>query len=247
MTALQLLASDSFIRVCKVFADLLHCLASFHGYITGLGVCRYAAIKNSAVIDIVPVDIAINSLLIVARDIGLQTVPVTKVYNVLSSSHWTVTQKQMADGILNALIRSPLATAQRPLSHRTGEISQFEGKLIFYFSELLVAIIMDVVAKIRGKNSRMVKLTLINDTVRKDHTYFCQNSWIFPRKNMDDAVARLSKTDRELFPAIPIVENTHEYFHRYWMSLRELVIGEKTDNNNIKVDEAQMQQKELNE
>ncbi|XP_037031607.1 fatty acyl-CoA reductase 1-like [Bradysia coprophila] len=208
----------------------------------GLGVCRYLPFKEAALLDIVPVDIAINSLLIVAREVGLQgTVPITKVYNLSSAWHWPLTHKQATDCNLKAFIRSPPATALRPFSHRTTEISQFEGKLINYFSEMLFAIIADTIGAIRGRDSRVVRLTRFTQSIREQQTVFYKKSWVFPRKNMDDAVARLSETDRELFPAIPIVKNNDEYFYRYWMSLREMVIGEKPDN----IDEAHRQQKRL--
>ncbi|XP_037033538.1 putative fatty acyl-CoA reductase CG5065 [Bradysia coprophila] len=207
----------------------------------GLGVCRYFPFKEAALVDIVPVDIAINSLLIVAREVGLQAVPVTNVYNVSSTWHWPLTMKQVIDCKLKAFMRSPPATALRPFSRRTTEVSQFEGKLINYFSEMLVAIITDTIAKIRGKNSRVVRLTRFTQSIRDEQADFFKKSWAFPRKNMDDAVARLSERDRELFPAIPIVKCNDEYFYRYWMSLREMVIGEKPDN----IDEAHRQQKRL--
>lgn len=201
--------------------------------------CRYVSIKEPAQADVIPVDMAINSLLIIAREVGLQTVPVTNVYNVTFSSHWPITHKQIADCKLKALIRSPPATALRPFSHKTTEISLFRSKVIDYFSEILFAVVTDTVAAIRGRNSQVVKLTRFIQLIRNEQAGFFQNSWVFPRKNLDDAVARLSKTDRELFPAIAIVKDNDDYFYHHWMSLRELVIGEKPDN----IDEARRRQK----
>ncbi|KAG4074093.1 hypothetical protein HA402_014298 [Bradysia odoriphaga] len=205
----------------------------------GLGICRYFPIKEEAVADIVPVDIATNSLLIVAREIGLQTVPVTNVYNVTSAWHWPLTHKQIADCKLKAIMRSPPVTALRPFSCKTTEISPFKEKMVNYFSELLFANITDTVAMIRGNKRRVVKLTRYIQSVREEQAYFFQHSWVFPRKNMDEAVARLSETDRELFPAISFVKSSDEYFYRYWMSLCEMVIGERPDN----IDEGHRQQK----
>lgn len=201
--------------------------------------CRYIPVKQAALVDIIPVDIAINCLLIVAREGAMQNTPRTNVYNVSSHSYWPLTHTQVADYKVKALLRSPPATALRPFSRRTTEISRFEQQIVNHFSELLFAIVTDAVAKLRGKNSRVVKLTRFMQSIRDEQTRFFQNSWVFPRKNMDAAVARLSKTDRESFPAVPIVKNNDEYFYRYWMSLREMVIGEKPDN----VDEALKQQR----
>lgn len=208
-------------------------------FFTGLGLCRYIPFNEKAVIDVIPVDITINALLIIAREVGLQTVPVTNVYNVTSASHWHFTYKQLAECKVKALMRSPPVTALRPFSHRTSEVSHFKSKVIDYFSEMLFAIVTDTVAAIRGCKSGVVKLTRFIQLIRSEQAIVFLNSWILPRKNLDEAVARLSKTDRELFPAIPIVKDNADYFYHYWMSLRKLVMGEKPDN----IGEARRRQK----
>lgn len=198
--------------------------------ITGLGICRYIPIKEPACLDLVPVDIAINSLLIVAREVGLQATAITGVYNISSALYWGLTHKQIADYKLKVIMRSPPTNALRPFSHRTTEISRFEQNIVNYFSEWGFAIMTDVVARIRGTKSRTLKLTRWIQTIRDEQALFYQNSWIFPRKNMDTAFERLSEDDRKIFPALPIVKDNEEYFYNYWMSLRELVLGDRTDN-----------------
>lgn len=180
-------------------------------------------------VDVIPVDIAINSLLIIAREVGLQAISATGVYNISSAWHWPLTNKHVADGRIKAIIRSPLLTALRPVPRRKTEISRIEQN-VFYYSELLFAIVSDMVAKILGNKSRTLKLTRWVQSVRDEQAIFFESSWIFPRVNMDEAVARLSEEDRNLFPALPIVTDNDEYFYNYWMSLRELIIGEKADN-----------------
>lgn len=169
----------------------------------------------------------------------MQNLPVTSVYNVSSESHWHLTHKQLADSKLNAIMRAPSAAALRPVAHRTTEMSNFEQFVVNYFSELPFAIVMDTIAKIRGRNSRMLKLTRAVQSTRDDQRVFFQNSYFFPRKNMDSAIARLSEEDQKLFPAYPIVNDNDEYFYDYWMSLRELILGEKKET----VDTAQRLQK----
>lgn len=140
--------------------------------------------------DIIPVDIAINCLLIVAREAAMKTAPLTNVYNVSSHSHWPFTHTQVADYKMKAFSRSPPATALRPFSHRTTEISQFEQRVVSYCSELLFAIVTDTVAKIRGKNSEILKLTRFIQSVRDEQASFFQSSWVFPRKNIHEAVTQ---------------------------------------------------------
>ncbi|KAJ6646411.1 Fatty acyl-CoA reductase 1, partial [Pseudolycoriella hygida] len=206
----------------------------------GLGICRYYPLKEAALVDIIPVDISINCLLIIAREIGMKTNPSGTVYNVSSASHWPLTHKHIADWKLKAIKRSPPATALRPVPHTTTEISQFQQKLL-NFSEFSFAVVMDLMERIRGNKRRIMKLTRFIQSIRDEQASFYQNSWVFPRRNMDDAVARLSDEDRKLLPAVPIVKDTEEYFYNYWMSLREMVIGESPNN----IDAAQRRQKRL--
>lgn len=196
----------------------------------GLGLWRYAPHTDTAYADFVPVDIVVNSLLIVAREVALQTIPVQNVYNVTSTSHWPITFKEFADKQVKAFIRSPPANALRPFTHQTKELSLIQQNMRKFFSELPYAIVAQAISNIKWKKSHVLNTTKKIQSIRDDHFIFYRRSFYFPRKNMDTAFFRLSREDQQLFPAIPVVPNNDEYFYNYWMSVRELLLGESADN-----------------
>ncbi|XP_064599994.1 fatty acyl-CoA reductase 1-like [Liolophura sinensis] len=192
---------------------------------TGKGVLRTMKAENSAVADIVPVDIPINMMITVAWYTGVTKPKSTLIYHACTGAVNPFTWGEMEPIVRNSFKRIPLDCAfRRPNLFLTNN-SLLHDYWIFV-SHLIPAYMFDLAYSVLGKKPRMVK------TYNKLHKtigtldYFTTHSWEWTYHNLDMLRNQLSAEDKKTFYFDPRALHWPTYIENYCLGTKQYILNE---------------------
>jgi len=191
----------------------------------GKGILRTAFIKRECVADIVPVDLCINLMCVLAWKTASSPSSSIPVYNCTSGAvntlTWGLVEKEGLKIIRNhpysGVLWYPGGSFKE--NHYTNRICQ----LIFHYGP---AHLVDIVLWILGKKPFLVKISSLMQKSTAALAPFTTNSWEWSHGNMDKLWAELSQEDRQLFHFDIRELDWIQYLETYVKGIRKFLFKE---------------------
>ncbi|XP_010143957.1 PREDICTED: fatty acyl-CoA reductase 1 isoform X2 [Buceros rhinoceros silvestris] len=192
----------------------------------GKGILRTMRASNSAVADLVPVDVVVNTTLAAAWYSGINRPRKVMVYNCTTGGtnpfHWSEVEYHVN---LNFKIR-PLECAVRYPNIRF----RFNPLLIRFWtavSHAIPAFFYDLLLGLTGRKPWMMKtITRLHKSMMLLE-YFTSNSWIWNTENMTMLMNQLKPEDKKAFNFDVRQLHWAEYMENYCMGTKKYVLNEE--------------------
>ena len=165
----------------------------------GKGILRTAFIKRDCVADIVPVDLCINLMCVLAwKTATTSTTSSIPVYNCTSGAVNTLTWGLVEREGLKIIRNNPYSGVlwYPGGSFKENYYANRFCQLMFHYGP---AHLLDIILRILGKKPFLVKVSSLMQKSTAALATFTTNSWEWSHGNMDKLWAELSEEDRQLF------------------------------------------------
>ncbi|XP_059480684.1 putative fatty acyl-CoA reductase CG5065 [Neocloeon triangulifer] len=190
------------------------------------GTIRSVLCDKNMTVDIIPVDIVVNTLLVAAANLFWHRPEKIQVYNCTT-------------GTLNPLqweeLRRYIVKAGREVPSRyvqwypgcTFRINFLMHRLTQIFLHFLPAYFLDLIMKFQGLKPMMVKICQKTMKSAKAGEFFSTHQWNFGATLMENLDLNLNKTDRELFPVNVKTIGWEEYIKIYVTGIRKFILKDE--------------------
>lgn len=164
----------------------------------GSGVVHTTLNDNEAVLDVVPIDMVVNSLLATAWYTGSSNHQSTQVYNFVSSTQkpmkWGYFVKSLKKShhhwaLIDALWHASYTPTKHPLVYL----------FLNFFLHTLPGLVIDTALKIKGQPPMLGKIYNKLNRASRTLAYFSLREWAWSDRNVRTLWSRLSPRDQELF------------------------------------------------
>lgn len=197
----------------------------------GKGVIRSMHCYGHYHAEVIPVDIAINSIIVIAYKIGNTTErpPEIPVFNITTGDDRNTTWKQVLD-IGKATVRK--YPFEGPLWYPDGNIrhNKYIHKLCVFFYHILPAYFIDSLLFIFRQKRFMVRLQNRISVGLEVLQYFTTREWWFDTDNFKSLVNILNPVDRELFPMDLTIIKDEPYIESCMIGGKLYCMKEKLEN-----------------
>ncbi|XP_050811044.1 fatty acyl-CoA reductase 1 isoform X4 [Gopherus flavomarginatus] len=192
----------------------------------GKGILRTIRASNSAVADLVPVDVVVNTTLAAAWYSGVNRPRNIMVYNCTTGGtnpfHWG----EVAYYLNLNFKMNPLEQAlRRP------NVNMRSNFLLHQYwtavSHILPAVLRDVVLRLTGQKPWMMKTITRLHKAMMLIEYFTSNSWIWNTENVNMLMNQLSPEDKKVFNFDVRQLHWAEYMENYCMGTKKYVLNEE--------------------
>ncbi|XP_075568144.1 fatty acyl-CoA reductase 1 isoform X5 [Pelecanus crispus] len=192
----------------------------------GKGILRTIRASNSALADLVPVDVVVNMTLAAAWYSGVNRPSNIMVYNCTTGGtnpfHWGEVEYH----VISTFKRNPLEQA-----FRRPNVNLTSNHLLYQYwiavSHKAPAFLYDIYLRITGRSPRMMK------TITRLHKalmlleYFTSKSWIWNTENMTMLMNELNPQDKKMFNFDVRQLHWAEYMENYCMGMKKYVLNEE--------------------
>jgi fatty acyl-CoA reductase len=192
---------------------------------TGKGMLRTMIGSNSAIADIVPVDICVNMMIAIAWHTAIKHPKNIPVYHCCTGHLGTLTWGKVAEyGINNLYINSLENAICYPYLQFT------ENRFRYYYLRLLQevfpAFILDCYMRIIGRKPIFSKLSdKIYKSVRT-LDFFTSHSWVFPNDNSIALQNEMNDIDQKIFGFDLKELNWAHYWYNYCLGAKQYLLRE---------------------
>ncbi|XP_006004393.1 fatty acyl-CoA reductase 1 isoform X2 [Latimeria chalumnae] len=192
----------------------------------GKGILRTMRASNSAVADLVPVDVVVNTTLAVAWYSGVHRPRNILVYNCTTGGtnpfHWGEVEYH----VISTFKRNPLEQA-----FRRPNVNLTSNHLIYHYwiavSHKAPAFLYDVYLRITGRKPRMMKTITRLHKAMMLLEYFTSHSWVWNTENTNMLMCQLSSEDKKVFNFDVRQLYWAEYMENYCMGTKKFVLNEE--------------------
>lgn len=192
----------------------------------GKGVLRIMKGDPKATADIIPVDLATNTLITVGWYTATQNTTGLKIFNCTTGQINNFTWGQVERMSQEYFTKNPLENIARiPNPRFTKNI--FWHDLNVMFDHMVPAYLMDFYMWISGRRRMFVR---IQDKLRKavaSLDYFTSHSWTFSSDNLFMLYNKMTPEDRKLFPINPKQIHWPTYMEGYCLGTKQFVLKEE--------------------
>ncbi|XP_030041027.1 putative fatty acyl-CoA reductase CG5065 [Manduca sexta] len=193
----------------------------------GKGLLHVFCCKNSAKADLLPVDIAIDTLIAVAWETALDKLSEVRVYNCSTIDN-PVTWREFETTIRRELRIHPFDKA---FWYPSGTVieSKYLQKAIALLTQTLPLHLAEYTVRLFGIKTRLSFITVnqrlcaMSDVLQ----FFSLREWIFKKDNVRRLQARLSPRDAEIYNLDPQTINWTEHFINFVKGTRKYLLKEK--------------------
>jgi fatty acyl-CoA reductase len=184
---------------------------------------------SNCVLDLIPVDIAVNSVITSAWYVAMER-PKDVLVVHCASGHLNPLPLGKTIELINVNV------ARNPLNgciiypSLVGVETRFMNRLYWFLYTYLPALTIDTLLRIRGEKTRMVRVQKKVTEIVTGHEFFMNNEWTFTCNNMIRLHEAMSLSDRKTF--VVDIRKVHwdEYFHDYQIGLRQYLFKEPLDS-----------------
>ncbi|XP_077674574.1 fatty acyl-CoA reductase 1 isoform X4 [Eretmochelys imbricata] len=192
----------------------------------GKGILRTMRASNSAVADLVPVDVVVNTTLAAAWYSGVNRPRNIMVYNCTTGGtnpfHWGEVEYH----VISTFKRNPLEQA-----FRRPNVNLTSNHLLYHYwiavSHKAPAFLYDIYLRITGRSPRMMKTITRLHKAMMLIEYFTSNSWIWNTENVNMLMNQLSPEDKKVFNFDVRQLHWAEYMENYCMGTKKYVLNEE--------------------
>ncbi|XP_019332671.1 fatty acyl-CoA reductase 1 isoform X1 [Alligator mississippiensis] len=195
----------------------------------GKGILRTMRASNSAVADLVPVDVVVNTTLAAAWYSGINRYNRPRnvlVYNCTTGGtnpfHWGEVEYH----VISTFKRNPLEQA-----FRRPNVNLTSNHLLYHYwiavSHKAPAFLYDIYLRITGRSPRMMKAITRLHKALMFLEYFTSNSWTWSTDNMTLLMNQLSPEDKKTFNFDVRQLHWAEYMENYCMGTKKYVLNEE--------------------
>nr|QGV11515.1 FAR3 [Tetrastichus brontispae] len=207
----------------------------------GRGTIRSIVCQPQCVVDIVPVDYVVDTLICAAWHISTSrpqrfaaeadTCPL-RVYNCTSGSFNPVRWGQMGDLTRKYAIESPTKYVMW-YPHVTYRSSQLLHKVAVAILHFLPAFVIDLILRCRGSKPKMIKMTKRTLKAAKNGEFFAVNEWYFHVENMKELTKCIKSSVVDGAQPRYNVDianlNWETYVNQYVLGIRKYVLKDSPD------------------
>ncbi|XP_058800857.1 putative fatty acyl-CoA reductase CG5065 isoform X2 [Phymastichus coffea] len=206
----------------------------------GRGTIRSIVCEPQCVVDIVPVDYVVDTLICAAwhvatsrpqRFADADACPL-RVYNCTSGSFNPVKWGQMGDLTRKYAIESPTKYVMW-YPHVTYRSSQLLHKLAVAILHFLPAFVIDLILRCRGSKPKMIKMTKRTLRAAKNGEFFAVNEWYFHVENMKELIKCIKSSvvdGAQPRYNVDIADIDWEtYVNQYVLGIRKYVLKDSPD------------------
>ncbi|XP_063620837.1 putative fatty acyl-CoA reductase CG5065 [Cydia splendana] len=197
----------------------------------GKGVIRSMHCYGHYHCEVIPVDIAINAIIVIAYKIGTQTErsPELPVYNITTGDDRDTTWKQVLDNGKATIRKYPF---EGPLWYPDGNIrhNKFIHSLCVFFYHLVPAYLIDFLMLIFGQKRFMVRIQNRISVGLEVLQYFTTREWWFDTNNFKALPKSLNPEDFKLFPMDLTIIKDEPYIESCMIGGKLYCLKEKMEN-----------------
>lgn len=195
----------------------------------GKGILRTMRASNSAVADLIPVDVVINATIAAAWYSGVNRYTRPRnivVYNCTTGGtnpfHWGEVEYH----VISTFKRNPLEQA-----FRRPNVNLTSNHLLYHYwiavSHKAPAFLYDIYLRITGRSPRMMKTITRLHKAMMLLEYFTSNSWDWNTDNVNMLMNQLSPEDKKTFNFDVRQLHWAEYMENYCMGTKRYVLNEE--------------------
>ncbi|KAH8025335.1 hypothetical protein HPB51_007048 [Rhipicephalus microplus] len=192
---------------------------------SGKGLLRSMVADTEKAADFVPVDVVINTMIIVAWHTAMHRPDKVAVYHVASGTLRKLTWGDIETIAYPLLLWHPMPHAVR---HPGGSFkkSRFLNVLSMFFEHRCPAVIFDAYLWLSGRKPKMLRLFNKLYKVMVSLEYFTTHEWRFHCGNLLALLQEVSPADRKTFCADLRLLDWGNYFKDYVVGTRKFVLKE---------------------
>ena len=194
--------------------------------------------KRNKKADLMPVDVAINLLCVLAWKVGTKTYVSSRtnhvpIYNCTSGSSIPITWGRLEKMLHVHIIKNPM---ENMLWYPSGSFKNhvYIDRICRIFVHWIPAYCIDAVIYITGlKPKHLVKITHKMHKAMEALEYFATREWLWDTQNVQTLYDELSSGDQSLYNfSFMNFDSWNNYFEEYALGAREFVM--KSDPNSLK-------------
>ncbi|XP_071566691.1 putative fatty acyl-CoA reductase CG5065 [Temnothorax nylanderi] len=198
----------------------------------GRGTVRSIVCNAKLVIDVVPVDFVVNTLICASWHNAMQRTDTIKIYNCTSSTVHPITWSEFGYLVKKHAIKSPSKYVMWYPGF-TFRKNKFIHAMIVATLHILPAFIVDLILRVQGCKPIMVKVAKRFDRAAKTGEFFAMNEWKFYSSNMTKLVKFVrASEDCDNFEVDIRNVDWDMYLHRYMLGIRKYILKDNLDTLN---------------
>ncbi|XP_052749116.1 fatty acyl-CoA reductase wat-like [Galleria mellonella] len=197
------------------------------------GIVRTLQCDENVTADLVPVDSAVNCLMVAAANVSSaykQRSPPQEppIYNFVSSVENRITYGDFMEKNVAMVDKYPSLNAVWYLTVTLTK-SLLMYKIYIFFLHLLPGAFFDVLALCIGRKPKMLKVYKKVHKFSSLLTYFCMREISFCNRNTRELWQKTSDSDKQLFPFSMKEMSWDDYFEEYLAGIRRYIFKESDD------------------
>ncbi|CAG9794360.1 unnamed protein product [Diatraea saccharalis] len=196
----------------------------------GKGLLHVLHARGSARADMLPVDIAVDTLIAVAWETATDRIPEVRVYNCSSSENPT-TWSQFEDGIRRNMREHPFDNAFWWPCGSSIE-NWFVYKILEFLLHTMPLYIAEYVMLLLGTKSRINMITL-NSRLQGMNSvlaFFSKREWKFDTRNVQMLRRRLTPQDAAIYNLDPNTIDWNEHYKNFVKGVRKYLLKERDED-----------------
>ncbi|XP_011166600.1 putative fatty acyl-CoA reductase CG5065 isoform X2 [Solenopsis invicta] len=196
------------------------------------GTVRSIVCDANLIVDIVPVDFVVNTLICASWHNFVQRTDTIKIYNCTSSTVHPITWGEFGYLVRKHAIEAPSKYVMwyPGFTFRT---NKFIHTIISATLHFLPAFIVDLILRVQGCEPIMLKLTKRFERAAKTGEFFATNEWKFYTDNMTKLVKFVSTQEScKSFDMNIKNMDWDMYLHQYMLGIRKYILKDSLDSLN---------------
>ncbi|KAL1455577.1 hypothetical protein WDU94_009661 [Cyamophila willieti] len=192
----------------------------------GRGTIRTIVCEDTYIVDIIPVDLVVNTLISAAWKTGTSDNKELKVYNCSSGHTNPLSWRDLGIMCHKYALKTPSKYIQfyPGFSFRTNRLAHKFCELLYHF---LPALLLDIFLQVQKQKPMMMKIYTRFKKAAKTGEFFALNEFHFGSKNMKGLAESLKTSqDWQMFPVDMRILKYDPYIKNYMIGLRKYVLND---------------------
>ncbi|KAM0734055.1 putative fatty acyl-CoA reductase [Formica fusca] len=198
----------------------------------GRGTIRSIVCNANLIVDVVPVDFVVDTLICASWYNAMQRTDTIRIYNCTSSALHPITWREFGHLTRKHAIESPSKYVMwyPDFTFRT---NKFIHAIMVAMLHFLPAFIVDLILRVRGYKPIMMKITKRFERAAKTGEFFAINEWKFCADNMTKLVKFVKASGHCNDFNVDIKSlDWDTYLHQYMLGIRKYILKDNPDTLN---------------
>ncbi|KAL0122038.1 hypothetical protein PUN28_007080 [Cardiocondyla obscurior] len=195
----------------------------------GRGTVRSIMCEESLVVDVVPVDFVVDTLICAAWQNAMQNTSLIKIYNCTSGNMHPITWGEFGCLVRKHAIESPSKYVMwyPGFTFRT---NKFIHAIMVATLHYLPAFVVDLILRVQGSKPIMLKITKRFERAAKTGQFFAMNEWKFHTGNMIELIKIVNESkEKDQFDLDIKNMDWDVYLHQYMLGIRKYILKDNLD------------------